>query len=197
MARPQAQVGGARDEVLDAIAGNYYALVITEDFSAGGSRIGKTCNLTIVLDGTFTLSINGGTEATNHKTVDTVVNGVEQSASFGYSCGAAGTSLGVGAIEFWNGGSVRVDVDPARVNFTPFANPTSKLRIAATHFVGRPVRRKRRPTAAVDKSRSASHTKKLTRPMPDQQGIAAKWPCPARYRTLTIPKSDRRRLRYA
>jgi hypothetical protein len=106
---------------LPCLAGSYYAALILEDFSASGPRIGKTCNVTIALDGTFTPSIDGAVEATYHKTVDAVINGVEQSASFDYGYMANGTTPAVSAQEFWNGGSVRVDVDPSHIGFVPFA----------------------------------------------------------------------------
>lgn len=118
---------------LPCLAGTYYASLINEDFLSTGPRIGKACEVTIALDGTFTVSIDGAVEAVYKKTVTAVIGGVEQSANFAYSYNAAGSQLAVSALEFWNGGSVKVAVDPAHIASTVFVNAGSKLRIDADY----------------------------------------------------------------
>jgi len=119
---------------MPCLAGSYYAVLINENFSNTGARIGKTCSVTIGLDGTFTLYVDGAVETVYRKTVSTVINGVEQSNSFAYSYFSAGSTPAITALELWNGGAVVVAVDPSRIAFTPFFLSTSKVRITANYL---------------------------------------------------------------
>lgn len=130
-ARPE--LGGSSLGHIPCLTGAYYATVIRENTLDTGPRVGKACSVTISLDATFTLLIDDSIETTYKKTVDAVINGVEQSGSFGYGYSDAGSTAGISAIEFWNGGSAQVMVDPARTLFFPFVNPAAKLRIEANY----------------------------------------------------------------
>ena len=126
------EMGGSSLGHIPCLTGTYYATVIRENFQSTGPRIGKSCDLSIAANATFTVDVDGGAVATYQKTVDAVINSVEQSGSFGYGYSAAGSSLAISAIEFWNGESAFVVVDPAHI-FTTFVNPAAKVRIEASY----------------------------------------------------------------
>lgn len=119
---------------IPCLAGTYYANLTFENPATTGGRIGKTCNLAIGADGSFSLSIDGLDQVRVLKSVATVVGGYEITNNFNFEYLNVGPPPSVAALIIANGNSLSVVVDPLRVRVgSNFQSPTAKVQIEGTY----------------------------------------------------------------